>query len=62
MQFLRVQQPTIDVEAAIRDDRLDFGIFAPEGRLDHHTAEQTTEGIQREMTALVDSSGLGSSA
>lgn len=56
MHFLRVQQPTIDVEAAIRDARLDFGIFAPEARLDHPTAEQMIEKVRQEMTVLVETS------
>jgi hypothetical protein len=54
MHFLRVQQPTLDVEAAIRDARLDFGIFAPEARLDRPTAEQMIEKVRQEMTALVE--------
>ncbi|KAJ5310521.1 uncharacterized protein N7443_002982 [Penicillium atrosanguineum] len=49
-----VFMPTIDVEAAIRDARLDFGIFAPEARLDHSTAEQMIEKVRQEMGALVE--------
>lgn len=56
MQILNVQQPTIDVEAAIRDDRLDFGLFGPESRLNGHTAEQMFDIMQQEMNALVESS------
>lgn len=58
MHFLRVQQPTIDVEAAIRDGRLDFGIFAPDARLDQPTAEQMIEKMRQEMTALVETSDV----
>ncbi|KAJ5365051.1 AMP-dependent synthetase/ligase [Penicillium concentricum] len=46
-------QPTIDVEAAIRNGRLDFGLFAPESRLDGDTAETVIGAMQREMSALV---------
>lgn len=53
---LRFEQPTIDVEAAIRDDRLDFGLFAPDTRLDRPTAEKVMETMRHEMTALVASS------
>ncbi|OKP15175.1 Hydroxamate-type ferrichrome siderophore peptide synthetase [Penicillium subrubescens] len=49
--------PTIDVEAAIREDRLDFGLFAPETRLDRPTAEKVMETMRHEMAALVASSG-----
>ncbi|KAJ5777126.1 hypothetical protein N7520_000372 [Penicillium odoratum] len=46
--------PTIDVEAAIRDDRLDFGLFAPEARLDHDTAIQMIEKMQQGMNTLTE--------
>ncbi|CAI7665164.1 unnamed protein product [Penicillium glandicola] len=46
-------QPTIDVEAAIRNGRLDFGLFAPESRLDRDTAETVIDSMRREMSALV---------
>ncbi|KAI3109232.1 hypothetical protein CBS147333_5862 [Penicillium roqueforti] len=46
-------QSTIDVEAAIRNGRLDFGLFAPESRLDRDTAETVIGAMQREMSALV---------
>lgn len=52
MQFLRVQQPTIDVEAAVRDGHLDFGLFAPNARLDRHDAETVIEGMRQEMVSL----------
>ncbi|KAJ6015024.1 hypothetical protein N7540_009615 [Penicillium herquei] len=48
--------PTIDVEAAIRDDRLDFGLFAPNNRLDRDTASQMISRIQQEMTVLTNTS------
>lgn len=57
MQIYGLKQPTIDVEAAIREDRLDFGLFAPETRLDRPTAEKVMEMMRHEMTALVASSG-----
>jgi hypothetical protein len=50
---LHFQQPTIDVEAAIRNGRLDFGLFAPESRLDRDTAETVIGAMRREMSALV---------
>ncbi|KAJ5660247.1 hypothetical protein N7507_006698 [Penicillium longicatenatum] len=46
--------PTIDVEAAIREDQLDFGLFAPDSRLDHTTANQMIEKMQQDMNALVE--------
>ncbi|KAJ5977485.1 hypothetical protein N7501_000827 [Penicillium viridicatum] len=46
-------QPTIDVEAAIRNGRLDFGLFAPESRLDQDTAETVIDAMRREMFALM---------
>ncbi|KAJ5170685.1 uncharacterized protein N7500_003468 [Penicillium coprophilum] len=46
-------QPTIDVEAAIRNGQLDFGLFAPESRLDRDTAETVIGAMRREMSALV---------
>ncbi|KAJ5368803.1 Nonribosomal peptide synthase sidC [Penicillium cataractarum] len=48
--------PTIDVEAAIREDRLDFGLFAPSTRLDRPTAEKVMETMRHELAALVASS------
>ncbi|KAJ5770743.1 uncharacterized protein N7511_002794 [Penicillium nucicola] len=48
-----VYQPTIDVEAAIRDGRLDFGLFAPESRLSSDCAECMIDAMRREMDALV---------
>ncbi|KAJ5151010.1 Nonribosomal peptide synthase sidC [Penicillium canariense] len=48
-----VFRPTIDVEAAIREGRLDFGLFAPDTRLDRPTAEKVIEAIRQEMVALV---------
>jgi amino acid adenylation domain-containing protein len=53
MQLLTSQQPTIDVEAAIRNGRLDFGLFAPESRLSSDTAECMIGAMRREMSALV---------
>jgi hypothetical protein len=55
MQNLRFEQPTIDVEAAIREDRLDFGVFAPDTRLDRPTAEKVMETMRYEMEELVAS-------
>ncbi|CAG8889549.1 unnamed protein product [Penicillium egyptiacum] len=48
-----VFQPTIDVEAAIRNGRLDFGLFAPESRLGRDTAESVIGAMRREISALV---------
>ncbi|KAJ6134333.1 AMP-dependent synthetase/ligase [Penicillium sp. IBT 18751x] len=53
-----VFMPTIDVEAAIRDGRLDFGIFASEARLDYATAEQMIEKVRQEMTTMVEFSEI----
>ncbi|KAJ6172405.1 hypothetical protein N7470_001472 [Penicillium chermesinum] len=44
--------PTIDIEAAVRKDRLDFGLFAPRGRLESATAERVIEGMCQEMGIL----------
>lgn len=52
MHFL---QPTIDVEAALRHGRLDFGLFAPETRLDSSTAEAIIEGMRQAMEAWGES-------
>ncbi|KAJ5918982.1 hypothetical protein N7466_009925 [Penicillium verhagenii] len=46
--------PTMDVEAAIREDRLDFGVFAPDARLGHDVAIQMIERMQQDMNALVE--------
>jgi hypothetical protein len=48
-------QPTIDVEAAVREGRLDFGLFAPESRLDGGSAETVIDAMRREMSAMVTS-------
>ena len=52
MQLLTFQQSTVDVEAAIRNSRLDFGLFAPESRLDRDTAESVISAMRLEMSAL----------
>jgi hypothetical protein len=54
MQFLRILQPTIDVEAAVRDGKLDFGLFAPSTRLDGVDAERAIEGVREEMGFLME--------
>ncbi|KAJ5946268.1 hypothetical protein N7454_003107 [Penicillium verhagenii] len=46
--------PTMDVEAAIREDRLDFGVFAPDARLGHDLAIQMIERMQQDMNTLVE--------
>lgn len=58
MQFVLAQQPTLDVEAAIRDSQLDFGLFGPESRLNGHLAEQMFAMMQQEMKRLTASSSL----
>ncbi|KAJ5102908.1 hypothetical protein N7532_003437 [Penicillium argentinense] len=55
MQFLHVQQPTIDVEAAVREGHLDFGLFAPNARLGRHDAERAIERMRQEMVSLTES-------
>lgn len=45
-------QPTMDVEAAIRDDKLDFGIFGGKDRLRDGLAERMIEEIRQEMRQL----------
>ncbi|KAJ5605924.1 AMP-dependent synthetase/ligase [Penicillium lagena] len=52
-----VYRPTLDVEAAVRDGRLDFGLFGPDSRLDRATAERIIEDVQQEISALVDTPG-----
>lgn len=49
-------QPTLDVEAAIRHDRLDFGVFGLEGRLGG-LAEKVIEGVRQEMSRLTEVNG-----
>lgn len=51
---LHSAQPTIDVEAAVREDRLDFGLFAPHGRLSSSTAKKVIEGMCQEMNLLAE--------
>ena len=53
MQF---PQPTLDVEAAVRDGRLDFGLFGPGSRLDSATADRIIEEIRQQMSALAGTS------
>lgn len=48
------RQPTMDVEAAIRDDKLDFGVFGPEDRLWGKMAERVIGGVREEMSKLID--------
>ena len=42
----------MDVEAAIRDDKLDFGIFGGKDRLRDGLAERMIEEIRQEMRQL----------
>lgn len=51
------QQPTLDVEAAVRDGRLDFGLFGPDSRLDSATADRIIAEVRQEISALVDTPG-----
>ncbi|KAJ5888793.1 AMP-dependent synthetase/ligase [Penicillium taxi] len=44
--------PTIDVEAAIREEGLDFGLFAPESLLDGEISEKIIEAVKEEMMSL----------
>ncbi|KAJ5815263.1 AMP-dependent synthetase/ligase [Penicillium riverlandense] len=53
-----VYRPTLDVEAAVRDGRLDFGLFGPDSRLDSTTADRIIEEVRQEISALVDTPGL----
>jgi hypothetical protein len=50
---ISLNQPTIDVEAAVREGQLDFGLFAPVSRLNGDTAETVIDAMRREMSALV---------
>ncbi|KAJ5485398.1 Nonribosomal peptide synthase sidC [Penicillium diatomitis] len=50
--------PTIDIEAAIRDDHLDFGVFAPDTRLDRHKARKLMDTMKAEMTSLIEACEL----
>ncbi|KAJ5387232.1 hypothetical protein N7509_009773 [Penicillium cosmopolitanum] len=46
--------PTIDVEAAVRDGQLDFGLFASATRLDGVDAERVIEGVREGMGFLME--------
>lgn len=46
-------QPTFDVEAAIREDKLDFGVFGLADRLRGRLAEKVIGEVQEAMTELV---------
>lgn len=46
-------QPTLDVEAAIRNDRLDFGVFGSKDRVGDSLGEEVIEQLRREMVALM---------
>lgn len=46
-------QPILDVEAAIRNDRLDFGVFGPKDRVGDSLGEGVIEDLRREMVALM---------
>jgi hypothetical protein len=52
--LMQLQQPTLDVEAAVRDGRLDFGLFGPDSRLGSTTADRIIEEVRQEISALVD--------
>lgn len=47
-------QPTMDVEAAIRNDRLDLGVFGLRSRLGGKLAESVIDGICQEMSRLTE--------
>jgi hypothetical protein len=51
-------QPTLDVEAAIRNDRLDFGVFGLQSRLQGMLAERVIEGVRQEMSELAEENGV----
>lgn len=59
MRFSRAQQPTLDVEAAVRNDLLDVGLFGPSACLSHETAEKIMEKLQQQLTTLVESEETG---
>ncbi|CAG7931892.1 unnamed protein product [Penicillium olsonii] len=48
--------PTIDVEAAVRKGRLDFGLFAPRCRLPGDIAAAAIDTMKRQMSTLVTGS------
>lgn len=48
-----MQQPSIDVEVAIRDDNLDVGIFSTTELLDERVADTMMEEIKWQMIELI---------
>lgn len=46
-------QPSIDVEVAIRDNRLDVGIFGPGDRIDESTAADILDALRLEIENLL---------
>jgi hypothetical protein len=42
-------QPSIDIEAAIRDNRLDVGLFGPRDRIDESTAADILDTLGLEI-------------
>lgn len=55
-KFLRLivfMQPSIDVEAAIRDNKLDVGIFGPGDRIDERTAADILDALRLEIENIL---------
>lgn len=46
-------QPSIDVEAAVRGNRLDVGIFGPGDRIDEKTAAGILDALRLEIENLL---------
>jgi len=47
-------QPTIDLEAAVRDGALDVGVFAPDALLTRSAAEEFLDEVMRKLMAAVE--------
>ncbi|KAK2807041.1 NRPS [Emmonsiellopsis sp. PD_5] len=54
-----VYMPAIDIEAAIRNNALDVGIFGPSDRITPAIAARVLDGIRREMMGVMEEGGLG---
>ncbi|GAD98283.1 nonribosomal siderophore peptide synthase, putative [Paecilomyces variotii No. 5] len=50
-------KPTIDIEAAVRGDALDVGVFGPESLVNEATAETILADLRREMLSVSDTNG-----
>lgn len=51
-------QPSVDVEATVRDGALDVGVFGPTDLVSLDDADFLMEGIRRELIAACDPEGI----